>query len=243
MTDHPLGRITPPDAIHVQRYTLTAATMPDKPTPVIAGTNWYSRFDTPVWDARGRFWIIGRDHRDLGSVRGGHAYCLKPAGVNDTTGWHTYYDQGREGACVGFAISRAMSLLNRRRYDAPWLYYEAQKVDSWPGEDYSGTSVRAGLDVIRERGHRRVIGTYTKATDPAEGISRNRWATSVPDAVAAMHAPRYLSLGRVALANSWGRSWPMTVWMPLETLGRLLAEDGELAVIFDREPQVSVRES
>ena len=29
---------------------------------------------------------------------------------------------GPEGACVGFGCSRMMSLLNRKRYDARWLW-------------------------------------------------------------------------------------------------------------------------
>jgi hypothetical protein len=54
-----------------------------------------------------------------------------------------------------------MSLLNRKRYDAGWLYHEAQRIDEWPGEDYDGTSVRAGMDVLRTEGHRRKFGPFT----------------------------------------------------------------------------------
>src|SRR5688500_3931118 len=41
------------------------------------------------------------------------------------------YDQGAEGACVGFASSWLQSIHNRVFYDARWLYREAQLVDSW----------------------------------------------------------------------------------------------------------------
>ena len=79
--------------------------------------------------------------------------CLKPRGTTDPDAWWDFYNQGYEGACVGFGISRLASQLNRKLYDGFWLYHEAQKVDEWPGEDYEGTSVRAGLDILRTRGH------------------------------------------------------------------------------------------
>src|SRR5215216_5658879 len=118
----PLGRRQPTDDRHLLRYPLTAPLLPDKPTPVIAGVNWYSAFDEPAWDARGRFWIVGNDTANLGYVRGGHAFCFKPHGIEDPVPWWAFYDQGQEGACVGFAISRALSLLNRRRYHARDIY-------------------------------------------------------------------------------------------------------------------------
>jgi hypothetical protein len=37
----------------------------------------------------------------------------------------------------------------------------------------------------------------------------------------------------VAIKNSWGRSYPL-IWMPYTTLGRLLSEDGEAALVTDR---------
>lgn len=66
-------------------------------------------------------------------------------------------DQGREGACTGFALSSAITLMNRQRYrrlmppaDAPLasarMLYEMAKInDEWPGEDYEGSSIRGAL--------------------------------------------------------------------------------------------------
>lgn len=91
-------------------------------------------------------------------------------------------DQGSEGSCVGWAASWMMSILNRRFYDAVWLYKEAKKVDGWEGEDYSGTSVRAGMDVLRTVGHRLLDRhTHEHHPDPAHGILENRWAVSVDE--------------------------------------------------------------
>ncbi len=90
------------------------------------------------------------------------------------------YDQGSEGACIGFALSWAMSILNRRFYDAPSLYREAQRIDEWPGEDYDGTSVRAGCDVLRDKGHKLMHRhSHTHNWEPEHGIVENRWAFSV----------------------------------------------------------------
>ena len=136
--------------------------------------------------------------------------------------------------CVGFAASRAMSLLNRKRYDARWLYREAQRVDEWEGEAYSGTSVRAAMDVLRRVGHAPTYRGATRPVDASEGIVENRWAQSVDEVLACLQSPLYASLGAVQLLNSWGRDYPRTVWLPLETLDRLIREDGEATIITDR---------
>ncbi|MGI8404598.1 MAG: hypothetical protein ACR2OE_07515 [Thermomicrobiales bacterium] len=96
--------------------------------------------------------------------------------------YRTHYNQGNTNACVGFSSSWAMSILNRERYFPPWLWDQAKLVDGWqdtnPG-DNNGTSVRAGMDVLRTLGHREVYGNITKPADPNDGILRNEWATNV----------------------------------------------------------------
>jgi hypothetical protein len=199
----------------------------------VLGINWWSSFDFPLREDRafgGPVYWIGRGG-DWGRVRGGHAICAKPRFLTDSTPWWDFYDQGQEGACVGFAASRMMSLLNRARYDARWLYREAQRIDEWPGESYEGTSVRAGLDVLRERGHRRVFRGASRPEDVGAGVSANRWARSVDDVLACLGDP---NAGFVILLNSWGRSFPHYVRLPVEALDRLLREDGEATVIVDR---------
>ena len=66
-------------------------------------------------------------------------------------------DQGREGACTGFALSSAITLMNRLRHRkikpaalpptaSPRMLYEMAKLnDEWPGEDYEGSSIRGAL--------------------------------------------------------------------------------------------------
>lgn len=74
----------------------------------------------------------------------------------------TVLDQGREGACVGFAWMGELLAAPVRPDRQPsqelgnalasWYYKRAQKVDQWPGEDYEGTSVLAGAKIMKEEG-------------------------------------------------------------------------------------------
>lgn len=70
-------------------------------------------------------------------------------------------DQGREGACVGYAGAhfygsedRIQPITNRL---AKRFYREAQKVDEWPGENYEGTSVNGLMAYLRAQG---LVGKY-----------------------------------------------------------------------------------
>jgi hypothetical protein len=239
-----LGRRAPTDWEHVDRYPLTAETVPPRPTPVVIGVRWYVEFDKPVIDSQGHYWIA-RDGK-LTTVRGGHCVCLKPRNTSDLVTWWDFYDQGHEGACVGFGCSRMMSLLNRQKYLARWLWDRAKSVDDWPetnpGDD-DGTSVRAALDILRTEGHVRYeasmkpLQTDWRKRDELvgvgeEGIKANRWATSIDDVLATLN---YTGLDFVDILNSWGsRGYPHLVRMPATVLERLRTEDGEVAVVTDR---------
>lgn len=93
-----------------------------------------------------------------------------------------FYDQGVEGACVGFAWSWAMSILNRRRYAARKLYLEAQHVDQYddtPPEE--GTSVYAGARVLQDQGHWRFARGITFPLALGEGIESFQSAQTVDE--------------------------------------------------------------
>jgi hypothetical protein len=241
-TRRPLGRTVPRDWRHVERYPLTAATIPDPATPVVLGINWYEGFDRPAFDGV-RYWI-GRG-TDWGRVRGGHGIAAKPPSVTDYAAWWAFYDQLSEGACVGFSVARVVTLIRRERYDARLLYKMAQRIDPWPGDAYDGTSLRAGLEVARTAGLAEVWGTSTKAVDPRNGIREYRWATTVEAVVRTLSGPpppagtrgQIERLGAVPLLNSWGREdYPHIVYLPLEALGRLLVEDGEAGTVVGDPP-------
>jgi hypothetical protein len=242
-----LGRRVPSDWNHVEKFPLSALPESAQPVgPVVLGINWYGDFDTPV--KKGADWFIGLNAQSLGSVRGGHCVCLEPGrnGMKDTVANYRFYNQGHEGACVGFGSSRAMSLLNRQKYYARWLWDHAKMTDEWPdtnpGDD-NGTSVRAAMDILRLQGHVLWKAKYasedvpTRDAHPAslqEGIFAFRWATSTDDVLKTLENAKATRLGAVPILNSWGSSYPQRVWMPVETLDRLRREEGEIAVITDR---------
>jgi len=210
-------------------------TVPTVATPVVIGVNWYRNFYEPVKKGT-RYWI-GLDSKNLGKLMGGHCVCIKPTSLNDPRSWYYYYDQGEEGACVGFGSSRAMSLIERVRFDARWLYHEAQLVDAWddtPPEE--GTSVRAAFDILRSKGHVKVgRGNVSALTsDLNYGISVNRWAKTVDEVVACLNSPKLYDIGGVPILNSWGPYYPHIVYMPFETLQLLLDEYGEATLFTAR---------
>ena len=248
--DPRLGRFVPDDWQHVERYPLSALAEDERPTrsPVVIGVNWYSAFDTPEQDATsGEYFIAKSGVAGLGKIRGGHCVCLEPGGTPDTDAYYAFYDQGREGACVGFGWSRCMSLYNGREYTARWLGDEAKKTDEWPetnpGDD-NGTSVRAAAEFLQEQGH--VVWSPGDANDdwqarenytPAlgEGIKMFRWAKSVAEVHAVLENPRADELGAVPILNSWGPAYPHRTYLPDDVLAVLIHEEGgEFAVPTDR---------
>jgi hypothetical protein len=241
-----LGAVKPSDDLHVRKYGLELDFFPDRPTSMAGASYWYTNFDDPVWDAQRHIWRIGSG--PLGSIRGGHCYCLPKRNHEDTIRWWQMYDQGVEGACVGFGVSRALSVENRAFLDAFWLYREAKLVDEWAGENYDGTSLRAGLDVVRTRGHRRIRGAVTGPVDPDLGIVRNRWARTGEEIARCLgEEDRIRRFHAFPILNSWGangrrvgrdwvgRGYPHIVWLDADTLVDVLLPDwGEYAVFVDR---------
>lgn len=91
------------------------------------------------------------------------------------SGYRPLYDQGQEGACTGFSGSWVMSLLNRRYYDAEWLYQQARLADPIDAPD--GATVRGVGRVLKAQGHRH--RTRAGVDDPPvlkDGIAAYRWA-------------------------------------------------------------------
>jgi hypothetical protein len=233
----PLGAHLPEEKPYVEKYALDPVDHITTTSPAVLACNWYTNFDNPQKDSTGRWWI-GRS-ANLGSVRGGHAIAMKDRLHKDYEAWWTFYNQGTEGACVGFAVCRNQSLHNGTRYDGFWHYHEAQKHDPWAGENYSGTSLDAGLWVAKNMGLVRVplgtpMGQEELIVRPGAGIAAYRWATSVDDIVNTLDLTIGKQLEAVPLLNSWGAYYPRVVWMPYNVLDRLLREYGEIGVATDR---------
>ena len=247
--DPRLGRFIPDDFRHVESYPLTALPEDQLPkrAPVVIGVNWYSEFGNPEKDDQtGEYFIARGGAKSLTQIRGGHCVCLEPGGEPDPDDWWDFYDQGAEGACVGFGWSRCMSLMNQELYAARWLWDRSKEIDQWPetnpGDD-NGTSVRAGGDVLSKAGHvdwaddyadddHTAREGYEPATD--NGLQRFRWAQSVDEVHKVLANERADELGAVPILNSWGRGYPHRTWMPDDVLDRLMSEEGEVAIPTDR---------
>lgn len=219
-----LDRLVPPDWDHYSKYPF-AATEVTGPLPVVVAFNWYTNFDHPVKDSQGRYWI-GKG--DLGSIRGGHCTGLRIGQRTDLAAWWTFYDQGQEGACVGFGCTREQTLVYRYRFDAPWLYHEAQKIGGYVGQE--GAYLRDGLKVLATEGHKRLA---QPAPELKYGIKSYSWASSAEEVLTALGNKVASGLNAVPILNSWGRDYPHVVYMPAETLDRMLSEDGEAAILSE----------
>jgi len=232
-----LGAKLPEDKPYADKYPLSAAPATFK--PVVLGINWYSDFDSPV--LKDGEYYIGLNPQKLGYVRGGHAISVKPqfssqgVSLKDRYPLHLYYDQGETGHCVGFAFSRACSWFNYYRFDGHYLYYEAKKIEGDPGGE-DGTSLDCGARALA-RNHEQVAGVYpisqVQTPDPKWRIQSYRWAQSVDEVRAVLASPNHDKHEAVPLFNSWGKWYPPYVWLPYETLGRLLSENGDACVPTD----------
>ena len=91
--------------------------------------------------------------------------------------------------------------------------------------------MRAGLDILRKRGHCEVDNGRTSPEAIGEGIKANRWARSIDDVLSTLG---YTGLDYVDVLNSWGRRYPHLTRMPATVLERLWKEDGEVGIVTDR---------
>lgn len=104
-------------------------------------------------------------------------------------------DQGKEGACVGFGWTNelrgdpAQVTFKDPVATALDIYRQAQFVDEFEGNNYSGTSVLAGAKTVQTMGY----------------ISNYRWAFGIDDVIDAL-----CTTGPVVLGIPWYNSmyWP-----------------------------------
>lgn len=103
-----------------------------------------------------------------------------------------YNDQGREGACVGFGWTHELAarpkIVRRDATFALQIYNRAKQLDSFPGEDYSGTSVLAGVKAVQEL--ENSLGN--------QYISEYRWAFGIEDVLRVLGY-----MGPVVLGIDW----------------------------------------
>lgn len=178
------------------------------------------------------------------------------------TGW--WGDQKNYPHCVAFSwahwlaagpITQKKSRLGGNSpFDTTYLYNEAQKVDEWPGEDYDGTSVRAGAKILQKYGY---IKNYNWAWDIETTV--NTLLTLGPVVVGTwwtydMFFPNengiikstgqklgghaYLLDGvnvknkLLRLKNSWGRQWGKNgfAYISFDDMDKLIKDQGEVCL-------------
>ncbi len=186
-------------------------------------------------------------------------------------------DQGREGACVGFGCTaeyaaspvrgpllRDIAGVTQKTPTevgnnlAQGIYRRAQQIDEWQGENYSGTSVLAGMKVGQERGW---WSGYRWALNMAElraaieegpvviGIEWRSGMYRAPGGILAVsgevvgghcilitgYTPRHrkLKVPAYRLRNSWSEDWGIngSAWIAADDLDRILFQAGGEAAV------------
>ena len=169
---------------------------------------------------------------------------LAPTRRHITHAWdcNIWLDQGREGACVGFGCAHELAATPvpvprmNADYAKKVIYWNAQKIDQWPGgsypgaeQFYEGTSVLAGAKVLKNKGW--ISGYYWAfgLNDLILGVGYSgpavlgvAWYRNMSDTDknGFIHASGQMDGGHSILClgvnvekrffilhNSWGRSW------------------------------------
>lgn len=109
-------------------------------------------------------WVSGHDSRSTAYQFG----LMSTVVPESPKSWRlgAVLDQGSDGSCVGhgwtgelLASPKPFTTTSERGHEyAVELYYSAQRLDEWDGEDYEGTSVLAGAKAVQKAGG--FIGNY-----------------------------------------------------------------------------------
>jgi hypothetical protein len=179
--------------------------------------------------------------------------------------WHgsMFLDQGRTSQCVEYAFHHYVQTGRiRPKIRHPyWLlgepYNRMQDNDEWEGNDYDGTSVRAGAKVMQEMGYidsylwawdlnttidaALSLGPVVVGTNWYEGMFSPEGKVVKPTGrIAGGHAWLIDGANRkhgfFRAKNSWGRGWGTKgrFWISFEDMERLINEDGEVCLAVER---------
>lgn len=208
--------------------------------------------------------LPSKDERDHNYLISALQAVLQPTRTSRNwyaNGWWGF--QGNTSKCVGYSWAHWVE-------DGPVtqkgaapivppddIYSGAQLIDEWPGEDYDGTSVRAGAKYLQDRG---VIKEYRWAFDEptlqyailtvGPAVIGSQWYEDMftPDskyiikptgAVVGGHA--YLidgfssKTGLYRIKNSWSREWGKKgfAYIHKEDMAKLISEDGEVCLALE----------
>lgn len=120
-------------------------------------------------------------------------------------------NQGEFPHCVAYAWKQwltASPIRQGHQVDTVEVYNQAQLIDEWPGEDYDGTSVRAGAKILQQRGF----------------ISNYLWAASMEEI-----KQWILTKGPVVIGSNWYSSMSQPLWSDYDGLeGYWIKPEGNL---------------
>jgi Papain family cysteine protease len=176
-------------------------------------------------------------------------------------GW--WGDQGRTPQCVAYAWAHWLEDGPVPQGGTPpilhpaAIYHDAQFMDEWPGEDYDGTSVRAGAKVLKTAGYikeyrwastmQEIVAALLDVGPVVVGFS---WYEEMfkPDEASLIHIGGALAGGHafvldgismphklIRMKNSWGRDWGNNgfAYLSIEDVDHLLHEDGEACLAVE----------
>ena len=177
-------------------------------------------------------------------------------------GW--WGDQGRTSQCVAYAWTHWVEdgHVTHPKDATPFqdpanTYHEAQQMDQWPGENYDGTSVRAGAKVLQGKGfitsYHWAYDAFTVAhailsTGPV--VVGTNWYNDMfsPDANGIIKVGGSLAGGHAYLLdgvnmnkklfrikNSWNRSWGHKgfAYISFDDMNSLLQNSGEACLAVE----------
>lgn len=209
--------------------------------------------------------IVSQDERDAN-------HLLSIAVPQTVTATQKYWDdeewwgdQLNTPMCVGYAWAHWVEDGPVKHDGIPpivhpvTIYNEAQKVDEWPGEDYEGTSVRAGAKYLKNSGR---ISSYLWAWDintlvnavltKGPVVVGTNWYNAMfyPDKDGVIRVGGKLAGGhayvingvdkvkkQLRIKNSWGRSWGKQghAYISFNDMSRLIKNYGEVCMAVEKE--------